>query len=213
MVSLPTPFRAAVGLVATVVDEAKRLPDRALELPMLAVSSALQMSLRAQQQYAALAVRGEEVLSRREPTDEPPAWAQFDDGPAAGVGALDDDAALAVSVADLVDEVETGTPDPTLIAVADTSEDDLDPTPTLSRQPPVPGDIGADASLFGAGTAQPAADGLAEADEPSGTGAEFESGDPSDLGAPSPLPRRSDGKTVRAPRNTRPSPFDVVGDE
>ena len=62
---LPGPLRAAVGLVATAADEAKHLPDRAIELPMLAVSSALQASLRAQQRYARLAARGDEVLNRR----------------------------------------------------------------------------------------------------------------------------------------------------
>ncbi|MDT4973198.1 MAG: hypothetical protein QOG22_3341 [Pseudonocardiales bacterium] len=79
MAPLPTPLRAAVGLVATALDEARRLPDKAVELPMLAVSTALQMSLRAQQRYASLAARGDDLLNRREPTDEPPAWATFDD--------------------------------------------------------------------------------------------------------------------------------------
>ena len=36
MVSLPTPLRAALRLAVTVVDEARRFPDRAIELPMLA---------------------------------------------------------------------------------------------------------------------------------------------------------------------------------
>jgi hypothetical protein len=79
MPQLPTPIRAAVGLLATALDEARRLPDRAIELPMLAVSTALQMSLRAQQRYAALAARGDELLNRRGPTDEPPPWATFDE--------------------------------------------------------------------------------------------------------------------------------------
>ena len=78
MPSLPTPFRAAVGLVATVLDEARHLPDRAIELPMLAVSSALQVSVRAQQRYARLAARGDEVLAGQKVTDEPPEWATFD---------------------------------------------------------------------------------------------------------------------------------------
>ena len=76
---LPGPVRAVVGLVALAKDEAKHLPDRAIELPMLAVSTALQMSLRAQQRYARLAARGDDVLNRRPTTDEPPAWAKFDD--------------------------------------------------------------------------------------------------------------------------------------
>jgi hypothetical protein len=79
MPQLPTPFRAAVGLVATALEEARRLPDKAIELPMLAVSTALQMSLRAQQRYASLAARGDDVLNHREPSDEPPPWATFDE--------------------------------------------------------------------------------------------------------------------------------------
>lgn len=80
---LPAPLRAAVGLVATAAENVKRLPDRAIELPMLAVSTALQASLRAQQRYAELAARGDEVLGRGASapadTDEPPAWATFDE--------------------------------------------------------------------------------------------------------------------------------------
>ena len=74
------PFRAALGLVATALDEARTLPDKAIELPMLAVSTALQMSLRAQQRYAALAARGDELLAGRaaSPTSRPP-WATFDE--------------------------------------------------------------------------------------------------------------------------------------
>lgn len=76
---LPGPLRAAVGLVASAAQEARHLPDRAIELPMVAVSTALQVSLRAQQRYARLAARGDAVLNRRRPTDEPPAWATFDE--------------------------------------------------------------------------------------------------------------------------------------
>lgn len=79
MPDLPMPFRAALGLVATAVDEARRLPDRAIELPMLAVGTAMQLSLRAQQRYAELAARGEELMNRHEVTDEPPSWATFDE--------------------------------------------------------------------------------------------------------------------------------------
>ncbi len=78
---LPGPLRAAVGLVATAADEAKHLPDRAIELPMLVVSTALQASLRAQQRYARFTARGDEVLTRRPVSDAPPEWATFDDPP------------------------------------------------------------------------------------------------------------------------------------
>jgi hypothetical protein len=76
---LPGPIRAAVGLVAAAADEARHLPDKAIELPMLAVSTALQASLRAQQRYARYAALGDQVLNRKAPTEEPPAWATFDE--------------------------------------------------------------------------------------------------------------------------------------
>ncbi|MBV9595151.1 MAG: hypothetical protein JO147_15305 [Actinobacteria bacterium] len=81
MSQLPTPLRAALGLVATVIQDGRGLPEKALELPVLAVSTALQVSLRAQQRYAALTVRGDELLTqlRGGAPDEPPAWATFDD--------------------------------------------------------------------------------------------------------------------------------------
>jgi hypothetical protein len=78
MPPLPSPVRAALGLAVTVLDEARRLPDRAIDVPMRAVSLALQLSLRAQQRYAAFAARGDEVLSGRQTGDEAPPWATFD---------------------------------------------------------------------------------------------------------------------------------------
>lgn len=78
MSQLPSPIRAALGLAAEAAEQARHLPDKAIELPMLAVSTALQLSLRAQQRYAMLAARGEDILNHRETTDEPPPWATFD---------------------------------------------------------------------------------------------------------------------------------------
>ena len=73
-------MRAALGLVVNAVEAARTLPDRAVELPVLAVSTALQFSLRAQQRYAELALRGDELLGRLHgPPEEPPSWATFDD--------------------------------------------------------------------------------------------------------------------------------------
>jgi hypothetical protein len=79
MPPLPSPVRAVLGLAATMLDEARRLPDRAIELPMQAISQALALSLRAQQRYAALAARGDEIIAGRQVTDEPPEWATFDE--------------------------------------------------------------------------------------------------------------------------------------
>ena len=83
MPHIPTPIRAALGLAATAVAEARKLPDTLPQLPMVAVSTAMQASLRVQQHIATYAARGDEVLSHLRGTSaEPPAWATFDDAPA-----------------------------------------------------------------------------------------------------------------------------------
>jgi hypothetical protein len=83
MSNLPTSIRAALGLAATALDEARKLPETLPQLPVAAVGTALQASLRVQQQIAALAARGDEVLSQLRGTpDEAPAWATFDAEPA-----------------------------------------------------------------------------------------------------------------------------------
>jgi hypothetical protein len=83
MAELPTPLKAFVGLVAAAADRlppARELPEKALELPVLAVSMALQASLRMQQVYAELSARGDDVLGQlRGAPEHPPAWAQFDE--------------------------------------------------------------------------------------------------------------------------------------
>lgn len=85
---VPMPLRAAAGLAALAFDEARRLPRRLVGLPVLAVSGAMQASLRVQQGYTQLAVRGDEVLAQLRPgaDDETPPWARFDedDGPDPG---------------------------------------------------------------------------------------------------------------------------------
>jgi hypothetical protein len=124
---LPGPIRAVVGLVAEAAAEAKHLPDRAIELPMLAVSTALQMSLRAQQRYARLAARGDDVLNRRAPTDEPPPWATFDDPvpDLRGTGLDDADPEVRARAASkLLDEL-LGAP----------GEDEADPAPPAKKAP------------------------------------------------------------------------------
>lgn len=113
MPGLPTPLRAALGLAATALDEARHLPDRAIELPMLAVSTALQMSLRAQQRYAALAARGDALLTGRITTDEPPPWATFDPSPDPVTAPGDPAGARGAGGADELDVIsaESGVPD------------------------------------------------------------------------------------------------------
>ena len=105
MAPIPTPVRAALGLMASAVESARTLPDRVVELPVLAVSTALQVSLRAQQRYAELTLRGDELIGRLHgPPEEPPAWATFDDegtdAPPADAPPPDAAAAGAASAAD-----------------------------------------------------------------------------------------------------------------
>ena len=76
---LPLPVRVAAGLVATAVEQARDLPRLALELPVTAVSQALQASMRVQQKVTELAIKGDQVLGATPPVEDEPAWATFDD--------------------------------------------------------------------------------------------------------------------------------------
>jgi len=110
MPNIPTPIRAALGLAATAVDEARKLPETLPQavttVPLMAVSSAMQASLKVQQHIATLAARGDEVLSQlRGNSTEPPSWATFDeDVPAGG----DSAAQPAKAAFDLIDYDNTG---------------------------------------------------------------------------------------------------------
>jgi hypothetical protein len=78
---IPPPLRAAAGLAAVVIDSARKIPEQLVGLPVLAVSTALQASLKAQQRYAELVARGDEVLAQLRGAEEAPAWARFDEDP------------------------------------------------------------------------------------------------------------------------------------
>lgn len=113
MPNIPTPIRAALGLAATAVDEARKLPETLPQavstVPLRAVSTAMQASLKLQQHLATLSARGDEVLSqlRGRPT-EPPGWATFDDSPA-HAGAVDPHAGESAKAAfDRIDYDITG---------------------------------------------------------------------------------------------------------
>ena len=76
---LPLPVRVAAGLVAIAVEQARDLPRLALELPVTAVSQALQASMRVQQKVTELAIKGDRVLGVGPQIEDEPAWATFDD--------------------------------------------------------------------------------------------------------------------------------------
>ena len=113
MPNIPTPIRAVLGLAATAVDEARKLPETLPQavttVPLMAVSSAMQASLKVQQHIAMLAARGDEVLSQlRGSSAEPPSWATFDDDSAAAAPGSDDDAQPAKAAFDRIDYDNTG---------------------------------------------------------------------------------------------------------
>jgi hypothetical protein len=62
--NVPSPVAAALGIVPAVVDSAKRLPGKAVQLPVLAVSTALTALETARREYDDLAGRGERVVAR-----------------------------------------------------------------------------------------------------------------------------------------------------
>jgi hypothetical protein len=110
MSPLPTSVRASIGLAAVAVSAARELPRKVVELPVIAAGAALQISLRAQQQYAELIAKGDDVLGQlRGIPDEPPSWATFDESPAAEEGSSNRShpvTAEASQVADLADAIE-----------------------------------------------------------------------------------------------------------
>jgi hypothetical protein len=197
---LPGPVRAVVGLIATAADEAKHLPDRAIELPMLAVSTALQMSVRAQQRYARLTARGDDVINRRPVTDDAPAWATFDDPVPADEGGAttseDSDHAMRAA-SKLLDEL------------LGTDEDGPRPgsaVPTVNGAPPRQGPAKRPSAKKQAAKKQPAKKAPVKKAPVKKAPAEKAAG----TGGPAAKDAQESGKRINKPRHTAPSPFDTV---
>ncbi len=62
--SLPTPVAAALGVVPTVLDSAKRVPGKLVQLPILAVSNTLTVLEGVRREYDQLVERGEGLVGR-----------------------------------------------------------------------------------------------------------------------------------------------------
>ena len=75
---IPEVVRAAAGLAATVLDEARKLPETLPGLPVRVIGLAMQSALKIQQQYAGLVARGDELFTGLRGEDEP-GLATFDD--------------------------------------------------------------------------------------------------------------------------------------
>jgi hypothetical protein len=161
---IPEAVRAAAGLAATVIDEARRLPETLPGLPVRALGLAMQVSMRVQQQYAGLVARGDELLTGIRGVDEP-GLATFDeDEPSGAVATM---AKVGTSAFDRVAE--------TIIEVTEDDETDaaageaLDDLAIEDLVDDVPAPAGADRladALNGAQVAEAApdsdADGLPE---------------------------------------------------
>ncbi|MGI6795751.1 lipid droplet-associated protein [Gordonia sp. PS3] len=76
----PYAARVVAGLVATTIEETRKLPTRVITLPMGAVSRSLQAGMRLQQNIAELAIKGDELLAPLcDKSQEQPEWARFDE--------------------------------------------------------------------------------------------------------------------------------------
>jgi len=75
---IPVLVRAAAGLAATVLDEARKLPETLPGLPVRVIGLAMQQAMRIQQHYAGLVARGDELFTGLRGEDEP-GLATFDE--------------------------------------------------------------------------------------------------------------------------------------
>jgi hypothetical protein len=75
---IPEVVRAAAGLAATVLDEARKLPETLPGLPVRLIGLAMQQAMKAQQTYAGFVARGDELFTGLRGEDEP-GLATFDD--------------------------------------------------------------------------------------------------------------------------------------
>jgi hypothetical protein len=75
---IPEVVRAAAGLAATVLDEARKLPETLPGLPVRVIGVAMQHAMKVQQTYAGLIARGDELLTGLRGESEP-GLATFDE--------------------------------------------------------------------------------------------------------------------------------------
>lgn len=208
MSQLPPPARASLGLAVVALSAARSLPRRTVEFPVIAVSTALQVSLRAQQRYAELIAKGDEVLGLlRGVPEEPPAWATFDELPVPTSDGAQDEAAAADLAAALEGEVvaellEEEAEAEALVDAAEAIAEILD-TEALAAQSP-------DEGLAGAGETA-----IVPSTTPSRRPARPRKSTPASRTKPAATTgsARATGKGVPPPRNSRPSAFDRVSDD
>src|SRR3954470_13819205 len=133
---IPEVVRAAAGLAATVLDEARKLPETLPGLPVRVIGVAMQQAMKVQQQYAAFVARGDELFTGLRGEDEP-GLATFDDevddaAPAAGGGFRES----AFDRADVPLEEVSLTDDATDLGDSDLPAVDLDTVDESAALPP-----------------------------------------------------------------------------
>lgn len=112
----PYPARIAAGLIVTALEETRKLPALLITLPMTAISQTLQAGMRAQQNIAELAIKGDAALEMLfDRPDEQPEWARFDEDDAAGPDPVAPAAVTDTSVQDEKPKAAATTPSPTTI--------------------------------------------------------------------------------------------------
>ncbi|MCZ4537021.1 lipid droplet-associated protein [Gordonia terrae] len=112
----PYPARIAAGLIVTALEETRKLPALLITLPMTAISQTLQAGMRAQQNIAELAIKGDAALEMLfDRPDEQPEWARFDEDDAAGPDPVAPAATTDTSVQDEKPKAAATTPSPTTI--------------------------------------------------------------------------------------------------
>jgi hypothetical protein len=153
------------------------------------------MSLRAQQRYARLAARGDDVINRRSPSDEPPSWATFDapvsdvDLRAAGL-ADPDPGERARAASQLLDELLSGVD-------SERSRTPAEPTALAPVKEPTPAKKAAAKKTT---SRTSAAKKQAAKKQPSKRAAKKATD-------------KTPDKAINAPRHTAPSRFDTVEDD
>lgn len=124
---IPEVVRAAAGLAATVLDEARRLPETLPGIPVRIVGIAMQQAMKVHQQYAGLVARGDELFTGIRGDAEPGLATFDDDGDAPAAGFRDSAFDRAEPVTDEVpDRVGAQTSLDTLAGEAPTTDEILE---------------------------------------------------------------------------------------
>src|SRR3954471_7374217 len=140
---IPEVVRAAAGLAATVLDEARKLPETLPGLPVRLIGLAMQSAMKVQQQYAGFVARGDELFTGGRGGNEPGLATFDDDDEPEATGFREsafDRASDAAPTADLItdDEVADDAPGTDEILDEIAIDELVDQAPTLEETAPTP---------------------------------------------------------------------------